>query len=72
MRKSCLKEIYQTTPNEPRNCNIKLQNLTFTSMIKKTKHILKEKKALKTLFHNKKNTTMKKKHKKHSFFKNTC
>ena len=54
-----------------RDWYIKLQNLALASMIKEKNHILKKKKALKTLFHKKKNTTIRKAQK-HFFLKNTC
>ena len=72
MRKSCLKQVYETSPKKPGNFNIKLQNSTFTSMIKKKKHILREKNTKKHFSTTKKHHH-EKKHKKHFlFFKNTC
>ena len=44
-----------------------MQNLTFASMIRKKKHILKKKNTKKTLFHNKKTPWWKIKHKKKHF-----
>ena len=40
-------QVYETSPKKPRNCNIKLQNLTFT---RKKKTHFEEKKALKNTF----------------------
>ena len=70
MRKSCLKQVYETSPKKPKNFNIKLQNSTFTSMIKKKKTHFEEK-ITKNTFPQQKNTTMKKKHKNHFCFLKT-
>ena len=70
MSKSCLKHVYEISPKKPRNFNIKLQNSTLTSIIKKKKCILREK-GTKNTFPQQKNTTMKKAQK-NLFFKNTC
>ena len=66
IRKSCLMQVYETSPKKPRNCNIKLQNSTFTRIIKE-KNSFWGKKALKNTFPQQKNTTMKKSTKKKPF-----
>ena len=71
MGKSCLKQLYETSPKKHRNWYIKMQNSALASMIKEKKPHFEEKKALKTLFHNKKTLPWKKAQKKHLFFKNT-
>ena len=53
MRKSCLKQVYETSPKKPRNFNIKLQNTTFTNMINKKTHF-EQKKSTKNHSHHKK------------------
>ena len=62
MRKSCLQYVYETSPKKHRNWSIKLQYSALASMTKKKKNKphFEGKEALKTLFRNKKNTTMKK------------
>ena len=57
-------QVYETSAKKLRNCNIKLQNSTFT---RKKKHILRNKIALKNTFPQQKNTTMKKKAQKNTF-----
>ena len=60
-------EVYETIPNE------NLQNLTFASMIKEKKHILKKKKHSKHFSTTKKHHDEKKAQKKPLlFFNNTC
>ena len=44
MGKSCLKQLYETSPKKHRNWYIKMQNSALASMIKKKKqHILRKK-----------------------------
>ena len=71
MRKSCLKQFYETSPKKHGNWHIKMQNSALASMIEKKTTHFEEKKPLKTLFHNKKTLPWKKAQKTLLFFKNT-